>query len=76
VTEALDILADIGNLLQVLILAVIEDGIVDYNTVDGIVMIGGQDVLFELFTVNFGELELEAAVLLETQLIATRVRVR
>jgi len=43
-------------------LAVIEDGIVDYNTVDGIVMIGGQDVLFELFTVNFAELELEAAV--------------
>ena len=60
-TEPLDILADIRDLLQILILAIVEDGIVHYDAIDGVVVVGGQDILFEIFAVDFSQLELEPA---------------
>lgn len=40
VTEALDILADVRDLLQILVLAVVEDGVVHDDAVDGVVVVG------------------------------------
>ena len=58
VAEALDIFTDISNLLQVLVLAVVENWVVDDDAVDGVVGVGGQDGAFEFFAVNFAQGEL------------------
>lgn len=41
VAEALDILVHVDDLLQVLVLAVVEDGVVDDDAIDGVVFVGG-----------------------------------
>ena len=56
--EALDVFADVGDLLQVLVLPVVEDGVVNDDAVDGVVSVGGQDGAFELFPVEFAQGEL------------------
>lgn len=57
VTEALDVLADIYNLLKVLVLTIVEDRIVDDNAVNAIIMIRSQYMTFEFFAVNLSQLE-------------------
>ena len=49
--QTLDVFTDVGDLLQVLILTVVEDGVVDDDAVDSIVGVGGQYRALELFTV-------------------------
>lgn len=58
-TEPLDILADVRDLLQILVLAVVEDGVVHDNAVNGVVVVGSQDMLFEIFAVDFAQSEFE-----------------
>lgn len=59
-TEPLDILADVRDLLQILILTIIEDGVIQYDAINGVVLIGSEDMLFEIFAVDFAQLEFEA----------------
>lgn len=59
-TEPLDILADVRDLLQILILTIIEDGVIHYDAINGVVLIGSEDMLFEIFAVDFAQLEFEA----------------
>lgn len=72
VTEPLDILAGVRDLLQILILAVVEDGVIHYDTIHGVVVIGSKDMLFEIFAVGFAQLEFEAAGALSDDLLWTR----
>lgn len=53
VAEALDVLAHIHNLLQVLVLSVVEDRVVHDNPVDSGVVVGRHDRLFD---VVFGDI--------------------
>jgi hypothetical protein len=62
VAQTLDILGDINYLLQVLILAVVEDRVVDNNAVDIVVGVGGEDGAFNIVAGNFTEGVLEAAI--------------
>ena len=62
VGEALDILVDGDDLLQVLVLAVAEDGVVDDDAVDGGVGVGVDEGVFEELAVDFAQFESEAAV--------------
>lgn len=62
VAQTLDILGDINNLLQVLILAVVEDWVVDDDAVDFVVGVGGEDGAFNIVAGNFAEGVLEAAI--------------
>ena len=55
VGEAFDVFVDGGDLLQVLVLAGVENGVVDDDAVDGVVGVGGQDGAFELFAVDFAQ---------------------
>ena len=59
-TESLNVFEDIDNLLQVLILAVIEDWIVDDDTINGGVSVRGQDSFFNVITGNFTKRILES----------------
>ena len=56
--ETLDVFTDVGNLLEVLVLAVVEDRVVDDDAVDGVIGVGGEDGAFELFAVEFAQGEL------------------
>lgn len=60
--ETLDILANIDDLLQVLVMTVVEDGVVDDNAVNVRVAVGGDDGLFDIVAGDFAEGVLEAAV--------------
>jgi hypothetical protein len=60
--ETLDILANINDLLQVLVLTVVEDRVVDDNAIDVRVGVGGDDGLFDVVAGDFSEGVLEAAV--------------
>lgn len=62
VAETLNILADIDDLLQVLVLTVVEDGVVDDNAVNVRVGVGRDDGLFDVVAGDFTEGILEAAV--------------
>lgn len=62
VAKTLDILADIDDLLQVLVVTVVEDGVIDDNAVDVGVAVGGDDGLFDVVLGNLAEGILEAAV--------------
>lgn len=53
VTQTLDVLGDVHDLLQVLVLSVVEDGVVDDNAVDGVVGVGGEDGLFDIVVGDF-----------------------
>jgi len=59
-------------LLEILVLTVIENWIVDYYAIDGIVMVCGYNSIFELFAVNFAEFELETT--LPWELVSFKVR--
>lgn len=63
VAQALDILGDVHDLLQVLVLSVVEDGVVYYDAVDVVVGIGGQEGILNFITVNHAESVAEATVL-------------
>ena len=60
VGEAFDVFGDVDDLLEVLVLAVAEDGVVDYYAVDFVICICVDDCIFEEFAVDFAELEGEA----------------
>lgn len=62
VAETLNILANIDDLLQVLVLPVVEDRVVDDNAVDVRVSVGAQNGLFDVVAGDFAEGVLEAAV--------------
>lgn len=61
VSQALDVLAHIDDVLQVLVLAGAEDGVVDHDAVDAVVAIGLDDGILELLAVDLAKLVLEAA---------------
>lgn len=60
--EALDVLVDGDDLLQVLVLAVAEDGVVDDDAVDVAVVVRVDEGVFEEFAVDFAEFECEATM--------------
>jgi len=62
VAEAFDVFVHIDDLLQVLVLAVVEDGVVDDDAVDFAVGIGGEDGFFDVVARDFAEGVAEAAV--------------
>lgn len=49
------------DLLEVLVLAIAKDGVVDDDTVDGIILIGGENLVFEIVSVGLAKLKLESA---------------
>jgi hypothetical protein len=55
VAETLDIFGDVDDLLQVLVLAVVEDRVVDDDAVDVVVGVGGQDGSFDVIAGDFAE---------------------
>lgn len=60
VAEALNIFGDIDDLLQVLVLAVVEDRVVDDDAVDVVVGVGGQNGFFDVVAGDFAEGVLES----------------
>lgn len=60
VTEALDVLLNVDDLLQVLVLSVVEDRVVDDDAVDLGVGVGGKDRFFDLVARRFAEAIAEA----------------
>jgi hypothetical protein len=60
--ETLDILANIDDLLQVLVLTVVEDRVVDDDAVDVRVAVGGDDGLFDVVAGDLAEGVLEASI--------------
>ena len=58
--EALDVLVDGHDLLEVLILTRSKDGVIDDYAVDFWVGVGVNDGVFEEFAVDFSQLEIEA----------------
>lgn len=60
--ETLDVFGNIDNLLQVLVLAVVEDRVVDDDAVDIVVGVGGQDGTFDIVAGDFVEGVLEATI--------------
>lgn len=60
--QALDILVDGDNLLQVLVLSVAEDGVVDDDAVDGGVIVRIDEAVFEELAVYFAQVERKATV--------------
>ena len=62
VAEAFDVLGEGDGLLDVAVLLVVAgpDGVVDYDAVYGVVLVGGDDGFFEDFLVDFAEVEGEA----------------
>lgn len=63
VAQTLDILADVHDLLQVLVLAVVEDGVVYDDAVDFGVFVGAEDGFFDVVAADFTEGVLESTVL-------------
>lgn len=64
-TQPFDVLGYIHDLLQVLVLTVVEDGIINDYAVDIVVGVGGQDGFFDFFFVDVaaGVLETTACAL-------------
>lgn len=60
--EAFNVFVDGHDLLEVLVLAGAEDGVVDYYAVDCWVGVGVKEGVFEVVAVDFAELEGEATV--------------
>lgn len=59
-TQPFDVLGYVHNLLQVLVLAVVENGVINDYAVDGVVGVGGQDGFFDFFFVDVAAGVLEA----------------
>jgi hypothetical protein len=62
VAQTLDVLADVHDLLQVLVLSVVEDRVVDDNAIDVGVGVGGDEGIFDIVAGNFTEGILEATL--------------
>jgi hypothetical protein len=60
VAQAFDVLGHIDDLLQVLVLAVVEDRVVDDDAVDVVVGVGGQNGFFDVVAGDFAEGVLES----------------
>jgi len=60
VREAFDVFGNVDDLLEVLVLPVVEDGVVHYDAVDGGVSVGGYEGVFEVVAGGFAEGEVEA----------------
>jgi hypothetical protein len=65
VAEALDVLGQGNCLLDVpiLLLIVSPDGIVDQDAIDGVVLVGGHDSVFEILLPDLAQIEVEAAAI-------------
>lgn len=63
VAQTLDILADVHDLLQVLVLAVVEDGVVYDDAVDLGVFVGAEDGFFDVVAADRAEGVLESTAL-------------
>lgn len=63
--EALDVLGHVHDLLQVLVLPIVENGVVYDNPVDVIVSVRGEDRLFDLFFGNFAQCVAKPTVAIE-----------
>jgi hypothetical protein len=63
VAEPFDVLVQGDRLLDVAVLLLVAapDGVVNEDAVDRVVVVGGDDGLFEVFLVDFAEVEVEAA---------------
>jgi hypothetical protein len=66
--EALDVLGDVDDLLEILVLSVAEDGVVDYDAVDSVVGVGGYEGVFEVVAGDFAEGEVETTDIKRCQL--------
>ena len=53
--QALDVLVDVQDLLDVLILSVAVDGVVHDNAVDGLIFVGRDQLIFQLVAIDFPE---------------------
>ena len=62
VTQSLDILGNIDDLLQVLVLTVVEDWVVDDDAVNGGIGVCAQDGFFNVIAGNFTEGVLEPTI--------------
>lgn len=62
VAETLDVLGHINYLLQVLVLAVVEDRVVDDDSVDVAVGVGGENGFFDVVAGHFAHAVLESTV--------------
>lgn len=71
-TETLYIFTYVNNLLEVLVLTVVEDGVVYDNPVDVGVGVGGEDGLFDIIARGGTEGIAEAAVFFATRLVHRR----
>jgi hypothetical protein len=60
VAQPFDVFGDGDDLLEVLVLAAVPDGVVDYDAIDGGIRVGGEDCFFNVVGVDLAELELEA----------------
>lgn len=60
--EAFNIFVDRDDLLKILVLAIVEDGVVYYYAVDLGVVVRIYEGVFEEFAVDFSELECEATM--------------
>jgi hypothetical protein len=65
VTQALDVLGDVHNLLQVLVLSVVEDGVIHDDAVDRVVCVRGEDGLFDIVAGDFAAGVVETTMLPE-----------
>lgn len=61
VAQTLDVFGNIHNLLQVLVMSIVENGVVDDDTVDVVVAVRGQDGFFDVVARDFAEGILESA---------------
>lgn len=68
--EAFDVFVDGDDLLEVLVLARAEDGVVDYYAVDGGVGVGVEEGVFEVVAGGFAQFEGEATVLGEVDMVS------
>ena len=53
--QALDVLVDVQDLLDVLVLPVAVDGVVYDNAVDGVIFVGCDQLIFQLVAIDFSE---------------------
>ena len=55
VAQTLDIFGNIHNLLQVLVVAIVENGVIDDNTIHVVVAVRGQDGFFDVVAGDIAE---------------------
>lgn len=55
--EAFDVFGEGNDVAQIVVLLGVEDGVVDYDAIDGGVGVGGEDGVFDGFAGDAAELE-------------------